>query len=190
MPGLAARVARLLSPLVRAGGRAALRELERRDPAPAPAPAPRPSAAPGPPRGAVEHRGPLRVEYAPRADGRPDPGEVVWAWVPFEEGDGRGKDRPVLVVGRDGDGDGDDLLVLAMSSRDHDEPAAAAGDTRHGRQWVDVGSGAWDRRGRPSEVRVDRLLRVAAADVRREGAALDRGRFEEVAARVRGVHGG
>ncbi|WP_432546186.1 type II toxin-antitoxin system PemK/MazF family toxin [Kineococcus sp. SYSU DK004] len=189
MSGLAARVARFLSPLVRAGGRAALRELERRDTAPAPAPGPasRPSPAPGPvPRGAVEHRGPLRVEYAPRADGRPDPGEVVWAWVPFEEGDGRGKDRPVLVVGRDGE----DLLVLAMSSRDHDEAAAAAGDARHGRRWVDVGSGAWDRRGRPSEVRVDRLLRVAAADVRREGAALDRERFEEVAARVRGVHGG
>ncbi|MGI8523756.1 MAG: hypothetical protein ACR2K3_10680 [Nocardioides sp.] len=40
------------------------------------------------------------VHYAPRANGRPDPGEVVWSWVPFEEGGGRGKDRPVLLLGR------------------------------------------------------------------------------------------
>ena len=40
--------------------------------------------------------GPLRFDYRPRRDGKPDPGEVVWAWVPFEENDGRGKDRPVL----------------------------------------------------------------------------------------------
>jgi hypothetical protein len=46
---------------------------------------------------------PLRVgavpmSYSPQTDGAPDPGEVVWTWVPFEENDGRGKDRPVLVV--------------------------------------------------------------------------------------------
>ena len=23
--------------------------------------------------------------YAPEADGQPDPGEVVWAWVPYED---------------------------------------------------------------------------------------------------------
>ena len=45
------------------------------------------------------HRiGPVRMSYSPRTDGVPDPGEVVWTWVPFEEHDGRGKDRPVLVV--------------------------------------------------------------------------------------------
>ena len=27
----------------------------------------------------------LRVAYNPRTDGKPDPGEVVWAWVPYEE---------------------------------------------------------------------------------------------------------
>ena len=41
--------------------------------------------------------------YAPRPDGRPDPGEIVWTWVPFEEDHSQGKDRPVLVIGRDGD---------------------------------------------------------------------------------------
>jgi len=45
------------------------------------------------------HRiGPVRMSYSPHTDGAPDPGEIVWTWVPFEENDGRGKDRPVLVV--------------------------------------------------------------------------------------------
>src|ERR1700749_4488442 len=44
------------------------------------------------------HRiGPVRMSYSPQTDGAPDPGEVVWTWVPFEENDGRGKDRPGLV---------------------------------------------------------------------------------------------
>jgi hypothetical protein len=120
----------------------------------------------------------VHVEYRPVADGDPDPGEVVWAWVPFEEDDGRGKDRPVLVIGRDGGA----LLALMMSSKDHD--LDAADEARHGRHWVDVGTGAWDRQGRPSEVRVDRVLRIDPAEVRREGAALGRDRFEEVAAAV------
>jgi hypothetical protein len=127
----------------------------------------------------TEYTGPLRPEYRPHDDGRPDPGEIVWAWVPFEEGDGRGKDRPVLVVGRDGEA----LLGLMLSSKDHD--LDADDEARHGRHWVDVGTGPWDRQGRPSEARVDRVLRIDAADVRREGAALDRDRFEEVAAELR-----
>jgi hypothetical protein len=133
-----------------------------------------------PPRRAAvtEHTGPLRLEYRPHDDGRPDPGEIVWAWVPFEEADGRGKDRPVLVVGRDGDA----LLALMLSSKDHD--LDAADEARHGRHWIDIGSGAWDRQGRPSEVRVDRVLRIDPTDVRREGATLDRDHFEAVAAEV------
>ena len=43
----------------------------------------------------------LRVAYNPRTDGKPDPGEVVWAWVPYEEDASQGKDRPVLLIGRD-----------------------------------------------------------------------------------------
>jgi hypothetical protein len=126
---------------------------------------------------------PLRFDYAPKRDGKPDPGEIVWAWVPFEEDDGRGKDRPVLVVSRDGA----DLTALMLTSKDHDRDAAD--EARHGRYWVDIGSGPWDRQGRPSEVRVDRVLRLSAADVRREGATLDRVRFEQVAAEARRIHG-
>jgi PemK-like, MazF-like toxin of type II toxin-antitoxin system len=131
---------------------------------------------------AADGRGDL--DYRPRDDGSPDPGEVVWAWVPYEEGDGRGKDRPVLVVGRDGEV----LLGLMLSSKDHD--LDAADEARHGRHWVDVGTGAWDRQGRPSEVRVDRVLRLDPADVRREGATLARARFDEVVAAVRRAQGG
>jgi hypothetical protein len=123
------------------------------------------------------------VEYRPRADGRPDPGEIVWTWVPYDEDDGRGKDRPVLVIGRRGN----DLLGLMLTSRDHDRDAAD--EARHGRVWTDVGTGSWDARGRPSEVRLDRLLELDPAAVRREGAALDRARFDRVVAEARRVQG-
>ena len=123
------------------------------------------------------------VEYRPRDDGRPDPGEVVWAWVPYDENDGRGKDRPVLVIGRRGGR----LLGLMLSSQDHDRDAAD--EARHGRLWTDLGVGAWDARGRPSEVRLDRLLVLEPTEVRREGAALDRARFDRVVAEARRVQG-
>jgi hypothetical protein len=99
----------------------------------------------------------VRFDYRPRRDGKPDPGEIVWAWVPFEEGDGRGKDRPVLVISRDGD----TLTGLMLTSKDHDRDAAD--EARWGRYWMDIGSGAWDRQGRPSEVRLDRILHLPAA---------------------------
>jgi hypothetical protein len=112
-----------------------------------------------------------RIVYAPRPDGAADPGEIVWAWVPFEEGDGRGKDRPLLVVGRRGR----ELAGLMLSSRDR------AGD----RDWVSIGSGAWDRQGRESFVRLDRVVEMAEDAIRREGAVLDRPRFDRVATELR-----
>jgi hypothetical protein len=117
-----------------------------------------------------------RLRYAPEADGQADPGEVVWAWVPYEEDASQGKDRPVLVIGTDGD----QLLALALTSRDHDLDAAQ--ESRDGREWMDIGTGHWDSQGRPSEVRLDRLLRLDRAGVRREGAALPRDVFEAVLA--------
>jgi hypothetical protein len=133
---------------------------------------------------AGDYTGRARLEYAPDPDGQPDPGEVVWTWVPYEEDHRQGKDRPVLVVARDVDV----LLALMLSSRDHDGPDAQD-EARHGRHWVDIGPGAWDPRGRASEVRVDRVLRIDPAAVRREGARLDRDRFEVVAAELRRLHG-
>jgi hypothetical protein len=105
----------------------------------------------------------------------------VWTWVPYEEDHQQGKDRPVLLVGHDGDG----LLGLMLTSKDHDRDADQ--EARYGRHWLDIGSGDWDRAGRPSEVRLDRVLRVDPAAVRREGATLDRARFEQVAAAVRAL---
>jgi hypothetical protein len=113
-----------------------------------------------------------RISYAPRLDGAADPGEVVWAWVPYEENDGRGKDRPLLVIGRDRR----ELLGLMLSSQPEH-----AGD----RDWVSVGSGAWDRQGRESFVRLDRVLELAEHDIRREGAVLDKARFDRVAHELR-----
>ena len=117
------------------------------------------------------------VSYAPQADGRPDPGEVVWGWVPYEDDPPQGKDRPVLLIARGDDGR---LLGLMLTSKDHDRDAAD--EARWGRHWMDVGAGGWDRERRPSEVRLDRLLVLAPDAVRREGAALDRAMFDRVVA--------
>ncbi|WP_147916909.1 type II toxin-antitoxin system PemK/MazF family toxin [Ruania zhangjianzhongii] len=136
----------------------------------------------GPSAGQRAHTylGPLPPpEYAPVSDGAPDPGEVVWAWVPYEEDDSRGKDRPVLILAEHDDG----LLGLQLTSKDHDTDAEQ--EARWGRYWVDVGSGAWDSQRRESEARVDRVLWLPLSAVRREGAALDRDRFTDAVAAVR-----
>jgi hypothetical protein len=115
-----------------------------------------------------------RLGYGPKADRRPDPGEVVWAWVAYEDDPTQGKDRPVLVIGTDGA----QLLALGMTSRDHDLDAAQ--ESRDGREWMDIGTGAWDAQRRPSEVRLNRVLRLDPAGVRREGAALTKDVFDAV----------
>jgi PemK-like, MazF-like toxin of type II toxin-antitoxin system len=113
-----------------------------------------------------------KLVYAPNLDGRADPGEIVWTWVVYEDDPSRGKDRPVLVVGRDRRV----LLGLMVSSQERH-----AGD----RDWVGIGAGAWDYEGRESWVRLDRVLDVPEEGIRREGAILDREIFDAVAARLR-----
>lgn len=105
------------------------------------------------------------VEYSPELDGDPDPGEVVWTWVPYEDDPQQGKDRPVVIIGRTGP----DLAGVQLTSRN-----------KRRRDMVPVGSGGWDPKGRPSYAKVDRLLRIDPDDVRREGAILDRDRFSDV----------
>lgn len=145
--------------------------------------------------GALADRGsapPLSLDYAPVDDDLADPGEIVWAWVAFEEDISQGKDRPVLVLAREdaavGGSDGGGTVAVALMLTSHDRGSGTHVD-EHGATWVDVGSGAWDSRRRPSEVRVDRLLRLPLSSVRREGARLDRDRFEDVAREARRVHG-
>jgi hypothetical protein len=124
------------------------------------------------------------LSYDPHPDGLADPGEVVWAWVPFEEADGRGKDRPVLIIGRTGEL----LLGLMLTSKDHDRDARR--EAAAGRHWLDVGTGGWDREGRRSEARLDRVLRLRPSAVRREGSALPRGVFDRVTAAAMALHAG
>jgi len=116
-------------------------------------------------------------------DGDPDPGEIVWTWVPYEDDPTRGKDRPVLLVGHDGPW----LLALQLTSKDHDRDAAQ--EARYGRLWMDIGSGPWDSRGRASEVRVNRVIRVSPESVRREGAIMDRRTFDQVVTAMRRARG-
>ncbi|WP_211882937.1 type II toxin-antitoxin system PemK/MazF family toxin [Pseudarthrobacter albicanus] len=161
----------------------------------APAPSRRPAGKPRPgqPAGAGapgalagltgtypgDFRGTAAVRYAPAPDGRPQPGEIVWTWVPYEEDHSQGKDRPVLLVGSSGRY----LLGLMLTSKDHD------GDSRSSDDYVDIGTGLWDRQRRPSEAKLDRVLQVNPADVRREGAILDAARFSLIAAALRARHG-
>src|SRR4051812_11044880 len=48
---------------------------------------------------AGDYLGAGTISYSPEADGSPDPGEIVWTWVPYQEDHSQGKDRPVLVIG-------------------------------------------------------------------------------------------
>jgi hypothetical protein len=113
-----------------------------------------------------------KLVYAPDLDGPADPGEVVWTWVAHDDDPTCGNDRPVLVVGRDRH----TLLGLMLSSQE-----------RHAadRDWVRIGSGSWDDDGRPSWVRLDRVLDVPEEGIRREGAIMEREVFDIVAARLR-----
>ncbi len=119
--------------------------------------------------------GKVRMTYSPSRDGAPDPGEIVWTWVPFEERDGRGKDRPVLVVAAEPAGT---FLAVQLTSKQH-----------QGADYVPIGSGAWDSAGRPSWVNIDRVFRVHAAGMRRETAGLPASSFGVVEARLRQRYG-
>ncbi|MFB2584511.1 type II toxin-antitoxin system PemK/MazF family toxin [Herbiconiux liukaitaii] len=119
--------------------------------------------------------GAVDLSYRPRNDRQADPGEIVWTWVPYEENDGRGKDRPVLVVAREAGGT---LLGLPLTSKPHDR-----GD------FVGIGSGAWDAEGRPSWVLLGRVLRVHQAGVRRAGVAVGARPFAAVSAALTSRYG-
>ena len=100
----------------------------------------------------------------------------MWTWVAYEEDPSRGKDRPVVVMGRDRT----KLLGLMLSSN-----AARDGQS----DWLSLGTGAWDGQDRPSWVRLDRVLELTETGIRREGAVLDRARFDRIADRLRGFYG-
>lgn len=110
------------------------------------------------------------IEYSPNIDGDPDPGEVVWTWVAYEDDPSQGKDRPVVIIGRRGKF----LAAVPLTSKRRDDELQ-----------VPVGTGPWDRGGRPSYAKVERVLDVDPNQVRREGAILKRKYFDDVVAGVR-----
>ena len=114
-----------------------------------------------------DYRDMINFEYSPSLDGDADPGEIVWTWVPFEEDHSQGKDRPVLLVGRDGEY----LLALMMTSKDHNNREHADSN------YLDIGSGPWDPQGRASEVKLNRVIRVRPDTMRREGAIMPEDTF-------------
>jgi hypothetical protein len=104
----------------------------------------------------------VQVEYSPCLDGDPDPGEVVWTWVPYEDDPSQGKDRPVVIIGRRGGS----LVGVPLTSKRHDnEPQ------------VSVGTGSWDREG-------DQLRQARAAAGDRSAAGAPR-RCRAVASALR-----
>ncbi|HEY0001004.1 MAG TPA: type II toxin-antitoxin system PemK/MazF family toxin [Actinoplanes sp.] len=142
-----------------------------------------PRSAPEQPTAAVRERlvptpraGGRQLAYAPNPDGDADPGEIVWTWVPYEEDASQGKDRPVLVVGRSGR----TVVGLMLSSQSERDGQ---------RDWLALGPGSWDRENRPSWIRLDRVIEVDQDAIRREGAVLDRPRFDRVAATLREKYG-
>lgn len=118
----------------------------------------------------------LAISYSPHIDGDPDAGEVVWTWVPYDEKDGRGKDRPVLVIGRNDD---DSVFVVRLTSKPHE------GD----RDYLPIGSGEWDSRGRPSWVDIEQIYLVHRDGMRREASVLDARRFGIVTDALRERYG-
>jgi len=114
-----------------------------------------------------ERVGDVNVGYSPSRNGQPDSGEVIWTWVPYEENDGRGKDRPVLVIGRQS---ADRVYAVRMTSKAHDRD----------RDFLSIGSGAWDSQGRESWVDIEQLYSVHHDGMRREAAVLDKGRYGRV----------
>ena len=117
-----------------------------------------------------DYRDMVEFESSPSLDGDADPGEIVWTWVPFEEDHSQGKDRPVLLVGRDGDY----LLALMMTSKDHNNHEHADSN------YLDIGAGPWDPQGRASEVKLNRVIRVRPDAMRREGAIMPKDTFRQI----------
>ncbi|MEK0100633.1 type II toxin-antitoxin system PemK/MazF family toxin [Streptomyces sp. NPDC056002] len=111
-------------------------------------------------RGHRRPGGRTRPPRGPRAPGaRPQPGEIWWALVPYEDGPG-GKDRPclVLTVRRRR------ARVAKITSKYHDERAGVIA--------LPPGS-VGDAQGRPSFLETDELREVPVGDFRRRAGVLD-----------------
>lgn len=114
----------------------------------------------------------LQPSYEPSTDGDPDPGEVIWTWVPFIENDGRGKDRPVLILARV---DSQTVAGCYLSTKQH-------------KNYISVGTGKWDSQGRQSYLNPLRVLRVSNEGMRREGAIFPQKQYEKAMTEIIDCH--
>lgn len=128
-----------------------------------------------------DYTGLIRPIYTPDLDGEADPGEIVWAWVPYEEDHSKGKDRPVLIIGREGRW----LLGLMLTSKDNIPGSVGEVHVTEHARYINIGTGDWDVEHRPSEIRLDRIVRIEDGAVRREGAIMPMGLFSRVVDEVR-----
>lgn len=111
----------------------------------------------------------VNISYDPDPDGKPDPGEVVWLWIPYDEDPTIGKDRPAVAIGWTEDRR---LAVVPLTSK------FRAGS-------VSVGVGSWDGGRRRSYAKVGYLFSVQRDFVRREGSSLPKPSFDQVIATLR-----
>ncbi|MEC5182831.1 hypothetical protein RCH12_000261 [Cryobacterium sp. MP_3.1] len=114
--------------------------------------------------------------YAPETDGALDPGEIVWTWVPYEELDGRGKDRPVVVMATLSEGN---MLAVQLTSTDRSGNA----------DYLPLGEGPWDPARRPSWAGLARVFQVRQGGVRREGTVVDAARYRMIERALRTRYG-
>ena len=119
----------------------------------------------------------IDIEYEPDMDGDPDPGEVVWSWVPYEDDLSQGKDRPVVVIGTEEVDDIEYLVIVPLTTKNNDRDDELL-----------LGAGPWDSKGRESYAKIDDLWRVLPVNIRREGAILDKPRFDRLISGVQKFH--
>ena len=89
--------------------------------------------------------------------------------MPYEDDPEQGKDRPVVVIGRRGR----NLVGVPLTTKRNSREAQIA-----------IGAGGWDPERRPSYARIWRMLDLDADRMRREGAVLERDRFDRIVAAV------
>ncbi|MEJ5919363.1 MULTISPECIES: type II toxin-antitoxin system PemK/MazF family toxin [unclassified Corynebacterium] len=112
------------------------------------------------------------ILYSPDMDGQTESGEVVRVHVQIDGDHQPIHERSAVVLGRDRHA----LLGALISTREEH-----ANDPK----WLFIGTGAWDPQGRPSWVRIDRILIIPESGIRRSGTFMPRRRFDRIASRLR-----
>jgi len=116
--------------------------------------------------------GDVRFAYRPRhPDGHPDPGEVVWAHVPFEDNPKVGKNRPVLIVGRTKDGN---LVGVQLTSKTH-HPGSIPIE--------------WGDKNIASHIRPERFIQVDKSNYFKEGSYIKKPKFQDIVNTLTKRHG-